>query len=55
MQLAHLDAEAGKTYDFRTRLSLAQGQVYFELDPIDSDEGRHLVATYPLSVPKPAR
>ncbi len=40
--LGHLQAEAGKTYFYRTR--------YLEFGPIDSDEGKYLLASYPLSV-----
>lgn len=54
-QLVHFTAEPGKTYYFRTRLLLAQGLIYPELSPIDSDEGRYLVASYPLSVSHPKK
>lgn len=54
-QLAHFTAEPGKTYYFRTRLLLAQGLIYPELNPIDSDEGRYLVASYPLSISHPKK
>ncbi len=43
--LAHLQAEAGRMYFYRTR--------YLELGPIDSDEGKYLIASYPLSVSRP--
>jgi len=47
--LANFTAEAGKVYYFRTRV-----WTRLDLDPVNSDEGRHLVATSPLviSVPK---
>ncbi len=53
--LAHFTAEAGKVYYFRTRSSLGSTQLLFDLDPIDSDQARYLIASYPLSVshPKP--
>ena len=54
-QLAHLTAEPGKTYYFRSRLLLAQGLIYSELNPIDSDEGQYLVASYPLSLSHPKK
>jgi hypothetical protein len=47
--LAHLQAEAGKTYFFRTG-SIVWG---LKLDPVDSDEGKLLIASYPLSVSRP--
>jgi hypothetical protein len=52
--LAHFTAEAGKVYYFRTRPYLAKDQLP-NLDPIDSDEARYLIASYPLSMshPKP--
>lgn len=48
--LAHFTAEAGKTYYFRTRTFGDKYQTILDLDLIDSDEGRYLVASYPLSV-----
>lgn len=50
--LAHVDAEAGKTYYFRTRLIMSRAVELLELTPIDSDEGEHLVALLPMSVSK---
>ena len=46
--LAHFTAEPGKIYYFRVRTSGNLGQLL--LDPLDSDEGRLLIASYPLSV-----
>jgi hypothetical protein len=52
--LAHFTAEAGKTYYFRARTSLGENAVEFlDINPLDSDEGRYLVASYPLSVSHP--
>jgi hypothetical protein len=48
--LAHFTAEAGKVYYFRTRGLLGGGQPLFDLDPIDSDQAKYLIASYPLSV-----
>jgi hypothetical protein len=48
--LAHFSAEAGKVYYFRTRAFGDKTQSLFDLDTIDSDMGRFLVADYPLSV-----
>jgi len=47
--LAHLQVESGKTYFFRTG-SVVSGLV---LDPLDSDEGKYLIDSYPLSVSHP--
>jgi hypothetical protein len=51
--LAHFTAEAGKTYYFRTRTLSGENAAFLDIDPIDSDEGRFLVASYPLSVSHP--
>lgn len=48
--LAHLQAEAGQTYFYRTR-----DHLQLQIDPIDSDEGKYLLAFYPLSVPSPKK
>jgi hypothetical protein len=47
---AHFTAEAGKVYYFRVRRFSAQNQELFDLDAIDSDQGKYLIAWYPLSV-----
>jgi hypothetical protein len=53
--LAHFTAEAGKVYYFRTRGIMSGNQLLFDLDPVDSDQARYLISSYPLSVshPKP--
>jgi len=53
--LAHFTAEAGKVYYFRTRAFEDRNQMFLDLDPIDSDQAQHLIASYPLSMshPKP--
>jgi hypothetical protein len=51
--LAHFTAEAGKIYYFRTRSLHGGVGPYLELDPIDSDEGHYLIASYPLSISHP--
>ncbi|MGB9405968.1 MAG: DUF2846 domain-containing protein [Terracidiphilus sp.] len=58
ISLAHFSAEAGKVYFFRTRFlaGIPGAQVPFlVLDPVDSDEAKYLIATYPLSVWKAGR
>jgi hypothetical protein len=47
---AHFTAEEGKVYYFRTRAFGDKTQVLFEIDPIDSDQAKYLIASYPLSV-----
>jgi hypothetical protein len=55
LELAHLQAEAGKAYYYRTRLVMS-GQVgLLELDPLDSDQGGYLIGSYPLSVSHPKK
>jgi hypothetical protein len=51
---AHFSAEVGKTYYFRVRPFSAKDQL-LNIDPVDSDEAKYLIANYPLSlaVPKP--
>ena len=51
--LLHLNAEAGKVYYFRTRVFGSNDQALFDFDPIDNDQGQHLIASYPLSISRP--
>ncbi|MGA9981297.1 MAG: DUF2846 domain-containing protein [Candidatus Sulfotelmatobacter sp.] len=53
--LAHFTAEAGKVYYFRTRGFIGGNQLLFDLDPVDSDQAKYFISSYPLSVshPKP--
>lgn len=49
--LANFTARAGKVYYFRTRmLESEHSEAFLDLDPISSDQGRLLVASYLLSV-----
>ncbi len=52
--LAHFTAEPGETYYFRTRFLNGMNGMdipsYVELDALDSDEGKYLIAFYPLSI-----
>jgi len=48
--LVHFTAEGGKIYYFRTRAFGDKNQYLFDLDPLDSDQGRLFVAHYPLSI-----
>jgi hypothetical protein len=55
VELAHLNAEAGKTYYYRTRLIVSRAIELLDLQPIDSDQGSFLAASYALSVSKPRK
>jgi hypothetical protein len=48
--LVHFIAEAGKVYYFRTRGFGDSNQLLFDLDPVDSDQAKYLISSYPLSV-----
>jgi len=48
--LAHFTTEAGKVYYFRTRGFMGGNQLLFDLDPVDSDQAKYFIASYPLSV-----
>jgi hypothetical protein len=55
LALVHFTAEPGKVYYFRTRFlggtsSLYPSPPYLDLDPLDSDQAKYLIASYPLSV-----
>jgi hypothetical protein len=53
--LAHFTAEPGKVYFFRTRTIGFQGPNFFDIEPIDSDEGRLIVASIPMSISHPKK
>jgi hypothetical protein len=55
VSLAHFTAEAGNVYYFRTRGFMSENQLLFDLYPVDSDQAKYLISSYPLSVshPKP--
>ena len=55
VELAHFTAEAEKVYYYRTRLVLSRSVELLELDPIDSDQGKYLIATFPLGVSSPKK
>ena len=54
-ELAHLTAEAGKTYFYRTRLVMSKEVELLELEPFDSDQAMYLIASYPLSISTPKK
>jgi hypothetical protein len=55
MELAHFTAEAEKVYYYRTRLVMSRSVELLEFEPIDSDEAKYLIASYPLSVSTPKK
>ena len=48
--LAHLTAEPGKVYYYRLGIIETHNITDRKLDPIDSNQGKYLIASYPLSV-----
>jgi hypothetical protein len=55
MDLAHFTAEADKVYYYRTRLIVSRSVELLEGNPIDSDQGKYLIASFPLSVSSPKK
>jgi len=55
VELAHFRAAAGKTYFYRTRLVMSKEVELLELEPIDSDQGKYLIASFPLSISTPKK
>src|ERR1039458_9937392 len=58
--LAHFMAVPGKVYYFRTQLFAGLTTLYptpphLDFDPIDSDEGKYLITSFPLSVSYPKK
>ena len=50
MELSHFIAEAGNVYYFRERIVPIPYGMYLYFDSVDSDEAKHLIGSYPLSV-----
>lgn len=53
--LANFTAEAGHVYYFRSRIFESRTIYYFDLDPVNDDEGKFLVASTALSVWQPKK
>jgi hypothetical protein len=53
--LAHFTAAVGKIYYYRMRLIMSRSMELLELDPIDSDQGKYLIASFRLSVSTPKK
>jgi hypothetical protein len=46
VELAHFTAEADKVYYYCTQLVMSRSVELLELEPVDSDQGKHLVAPF---------
>jgi len=55
VELAHFTAAADKVYFYRTRLVLSRAVELLDLEPIDSDQGKYLIGSFPLSVSIPKK
>ncbi len=55
VELAHFTAEAEKIYYHRTRLVMSRSVELLQLDPIDSNQGKYLIASFSLSVSNPKK
>jgi len=55
VELAHFTAAAGTVYYYRTRLVLSRSVELLQLEPIDSDQGKYLIASFRLSVSNPKK
>ncbi len=54
-ELTHFTAKAGEVYFYRARLPPTLEGLYLFFNPIDSDEGKSLIASYSLSVSSPKK
>jgi Protein of unknown function (DUF2846) len=52
---ARFNAEAGKVYYMGTKAIVRDNTTRLEIGPIDSDQGKHLVASLPTSVSQPSK
>jgi len=53
--LSNLTAVAGRVYYFRTRIWFSDKIPHLDLDPMNSDEGRYLVAASPFVISHPKK
>ena len=53
--MTHFSAEPDRVYYYRTRLVMSGQVELLELDLIDSDQGRYLIGSYPMSVSRPKK
>ena len=55
VELAHFTAAPDTVYYYRTRLVFSRSVELLELDPLDSDQGKYLIDSFPLSVSAPKK
>jgi hypothetical protein len=59
VEVSHFTAEAGKIYYFRTRIlggvGDGSGFVLLQIEPVDSDEAKFLIASDPVGVARPRK
>jgi hypothetical protein len=55
VELAHFTAAADAVYYYRTRLIMSRGIELLELEPIDSDQAKYLIASFPLAISSPKK
>ena len=55
LELAHFTALADTVYYYRTRLFLAEWLSMLEVAPVDTDQVKYLVASFPLAVASPKK
>jgi hypothetical protein len=55
IELLHFIAETDNVYYFRERIVPTPYGLYLFLDPIDSDEAKYLINSYPLSISHPTK
>ncbi len=53
--MANFTAEAGRVYYFRSRVVFTRWDYIFDLDPLNSDQGKFLVASSAFSVSHPKK
>jgi len=53
--MANLTAEAGKVYYFRVRVFPGEAEFSFDLDLVNSDQGKYLVASSAYSAAHPKK
>lgn len=55
VELAHFTATADAVQYYRTRLVLTRNVELLELESIDEDQGKYLIATFPLAIARPKK
>jgi hypothetical protein len=55
LELAHFTAAPDTVYYYRTRLVLSRSVELLDLEPIDSDQGKYLIESFPAALSKPKK